>query len=244
MPERLRPHKKHHAMCWIKIHRKILEWEWYHDTNMVRLFLHLLLKANYEDRKWRGITVKRGQLITCRKELSEATGLSEKKIRTCLARLHQTGEIGQQTTNKYSLITICNYDSYQGDQPAERPANGQQMASKWPANGQQTAPITVLTTSKEVKENNNNHHSARTREVEFFESLKLQTIWLEAMASKHKTSTTEILRRLAEFQNHCECIGKTHAQASDIKKHFDNWLRISGKERAKTADKNVNDLWQ
>jgi hypothetical protein len=36
---------------WIKIHRSILEWEWYEDTNTFRLFMHLILKANHKDRK-------------------------------------------------------------------------------------------------------------------------------------------------------------------------------------------------
>ena len=30
---------------WIKIHRKITEWEWYDDVNTFRLFMHLILKS-------------------------------------------------------------------------------------------------------------------------------------------------------------------------------------------------------
>ena len=37
---------------WIKIHRQILEWEWYSDTNTFRVFLHLLLKANHKEKKY------------------------------------------------------------------------------------------------------------------------------------------------------------------------------------------------
>ena len=39
---------------WIKLHRQILDWEWYDDINVKVLFLHLLLTANYEDKKWQG----------------------------------------------------------------------------------------------------------------------------------------------------------------------------------------------
>ena len=35
---------------WIKIHRKLLEWEWADDPNMVALWIHLLLNANLTDK--------------------------------------------------------------------------------------------------------------------------------------------------------------------------------------------------
>ena len=46
---------------WIKIYRSLLDWEWYDDINTCRLFIHLLLTANYEDKKWHGMVIKRGQ---------------------------------------------------------------------------------------------------------------------------------------------------------------------------------------
>ena len=98
---------------WIKIYRRFLDWEWYSKSEMVHLFLHLLLKANVEDRRWCGIVIKRGQLITGRGKLIEETGISERTIRTCLQKLQETGEITVEASNRFSLITICNYDSYQ-----------------------------------------------------------------------------------------------------------------------------------
>ncbi len=113
---------------WIKLHRKFQEWEWYRDSRMVHLFIHLLIKANREPGEWKGIKVARGQLITGRKQLSKETGISERSIRTCIERLKTTSELSLKTTNKFSLITICNYDVYQpgptGKRPAKRPANG------------------------------------------------------------------------------------------------------------------------
>lgn len=121
---------------WIKIHRRLLDWEWYSDTNMVRLFLHLLLKANSSDRRWQGREVPRGSLVTSRATLEAETGISQKTIRTCLARLIATGEIEVEATNRFSLVTICNFDNYQESEQGERPTGGQQ-------NGQQTASQTA-----------------------------------------------------------------------------------------------------
>jgi hypothetical protein len=98
---------------WIKLYRKFCSWEWYNISEMVHLFIHILLNANHEDGEWRGIKIKRGQLITGRNSLSENTGISQQTIRTCLHRLKSTNEITIKPTNKYSIITICNYESYQ-----------------------------------------------------------------------------------------------------------------------------------
>ncbi len=98
---------------WIKIHRKFQEWGWYDKSEMVHIFLHLLLNASVSDKVWHGKEIKRGQVITGRKRISAETGISERTIRTCLQRLIETGEIEIESTNKYSIVTICNYECYQ-----------------------------------------------------------------------------------------------------------------------------------
>jgi len=100
---------------WIKLHRKLLEWEWYGDSKTLHLFILLLLKANYKPSVWRGISLAPGQLVTGRKQLSAETGISEQSIRTCLERLKSTSEITTKSTNRFSVITICNYSLYQGE---------------------------------------------------------------------------------------------------------------------------------
>ena len=80
---------------------------------MFHLFHYLLYKANWEDRKWNGIIIKRSQLITGRNTISRDTGISAQSVRTCLERLKSTNEITIKPTNKYSIITIINYDYYQ-----------------------------------------------------------------------------------------------------------------------------------
>lgn len=97
----------------IKIVRKLIEWEWYNDSKMVHLFIHLLLKANFKNNSWRGIDVKRGQLVTGLNKLHEQTHISKQSIRTCLKKLQLTHEITLAPTNQYSLITLVNYEKYQ-----------------------------------------------------------------------------------------------------------------------------------
>ena len=112
---------------WIKIFNKFLLWEWFDKAEMVQLFLYLLLNANYKDNTWRGVKVKRGELLTSRDKISKDLGLTERQVRTCLKRLQATGEITIKATNRYSIITICKYGEYQSDEgdvrPTERPIN-------------------------------------------------------------------------------------------------------------------------
>lgn len=98
---------------WISLHRKILDWEWYDDTNVCRLFIHCLLKANHQSKKWKGICIERGQFITSLDKLSLETGLSVSQIRTCLKKLKSTNEIASKSHTQHTVISIVSYDSYQ-----------------------------------------------------------------------------------------------------------------------------------
>ena len=151
---------------WIKLHRKLVDWEWYHDSKMVHLLFHLIAKANHKDGKWRGIDIKRGQLITGRDVLKSETGISTQSIRTCLERLKSTSEITIKTTSKYSLITILKYDSYQVNENTNQQTN-QQLTNNQPTTNQQ------LTTNKNVKKEKNEKKEELYR---FFDHLFISVI--------------------------------------------------------------------
>lgn len=101
----------------IYIWRNIKYWEWFKKSEMVHLFVYLLIEASPSDKIWKGFTIKRGQIITKQERIISETGLSRQTVRTCLKRLISTNEITIKTSNKstndFSLITICNYDNYQ-----------------------------------------------------------------------------------------------------------------------------------
>ena len=94
------------------LHRKLLDWEWFDNSNMVHVWIYLLLKANYQDDCWHGIKIPRGSLITSVSCISKDTGLSIQNVRTCLNKLKLTGELTIKVTNNISIVTICKYDDY------------------------------------------------------------------------------------------------------------------------------------
>ena len=127
---------------YIKIYKKLTEWQWYKHSTTLHLFLDLLLDANWQDSKTGLLVVKRGQCLTSLKRMHERTGLTTKQIRTSLDKLEKSGEIGKQTTNKYSIITINKYNDYQEE--------GKQRANK----GQTKGNIKEIKEYKEEKEIN------------------------------------------------------------------------------------------
>ena len=132
----------------IKLYRNITEWCWYDDIPTCRLFNHLLIKANWEDKKWHDLVIKRGQLITSQAHLAKETKLTRQQVRRALDNLNSTNEITKQTTSKYTIITINNYDKYQGYNQVEN----QQTTNKQPTNNQQTTTTKEYKELKEVKE--------------------------------------------------------------------------------------------
>ena len=134
---------------WIKIFRELLQWEWFQKAEMVQLFIYLLLKANCVDKQWQGITIKRGQLATSNATMRQDLRLSEQQIRTCIKRLISTGEITYKSTNRYVVITICNYDKYQEIGNSINEQNNEQTNNQ--STDEQRAINEQSTTTKEVK---------------------------------------------------------------------------------------------
>ena len=125
------------AKEFIKVYRKLLDWEWYTDVNTKTLFLHCLLRANWKAGEWHGIHFDEGEFITSLPKISKETGLSIRQARTALSRLETTGELSSKTTgkvtdratgkttdknlNKCRIITVNNWNSYQGiDRQSDR----------------------------------------------------------------------------------------------------------------------------
>ena len=126
---------------WVKLHRQLLDWEWYSDANTSRVFFHLLLTVNYETKKWRGQTIERGSRIYGLEQLAAETGLTISKLRTAINNMKTSGEIANKTTSKGSVITILNYEKYQGID--------KQIANESQTDSKQT--LSQIATTKEDK---------------------------------------------------------------------------------------------
>ena len=127
-----------------------------------------MLKANYCEREFENITVKRGQLVTSRKQLADETGISEQSIRTALVHLKSTNEITTRATSKFTIITIVNYEEWQSTtniSTNDQPTTNQQSTNDQPQ----------CNNNNNIKKNNNSNNLLPLSEVEriakLFESI-------------------------------------------------------------------------
>lgn len=246
---------------WIKLYRKIGDWEWYQDAKMVHLFVHLMLKASFMD--GRGLSDS-WQLCTSLRVLSKETGLSLQNIRSCIGKLQRTGEITFRTlpTHQQSIITICNSDSYQASKRQTAPIAPQlrpDAAPIAPRCRPNCAPIAPLPKeyknirNKESKKINNNaraheedfvdfseektskENQQKKVEKESFLSLSLHDdVWLGAIKKKFALkSIEEVKDKVENFDLDHICRGnKEHKDIVDYKSHFCDWLKFNLMEQS------------
>lgn len=152
---------------WIKLLRKLLDWEWYTDIVVFKLFIHLLLTVNHQPKKWRGITIEKGATVTSIASLAVGSGLSEQQVRSALTKLQSTGEITKKSTNKNTVILVVNYSLYQSfEEPLEeiRQQANQQTDNNQPTIEQQSNN-NQITTNKNEKNVNNDKNEENERNI-------------------------------------------------------------------------------
>ena len=278
------------------------EWRWYHNSTMVHLWVNLLISAREED-GWHGmVEVKRGQVITSLSKLSAETGISIRKIRTCLSNLVKSGEIKEMTNNHYRIITIIDYDMYQKadviynkgshteikendkqnynittcisednknicDKLTDKcQTNDKQLSNQEITTDKQVSnvmdsisatydcynlkadrPVTnsVKVGEKETKEKKEKDPTVmRTKkaggktEEEMVQEIKNDQQWLEAISQYHNLTADRVYQMINKYCIHRICAMSSSDSIRDIKRHFDNWLRIQLTQERRDNERN------
>lgn len=168
---------------WVKFYRCIMESTLWKNEKYLKVFLWCLAKANHKDRKiiFNGsdLLIKRGSFVTGYKEaLHELRPCTHQTYRSAIDYLISTNRINKQATNKFTMITVCNYDIYQSEKNEDNQPN-QQTSNKPVTNQQQTS-----NNKQECKECNKN-------EKEFF-SEKVNSLFLDFLRINKITDTLRI----------------------------------------------------
>lgn len=121
---------------YIRLYRKSLDSGLIRSHNAWILFTYCLLKATHQEYKAvvgnQEILLQPGQFIFGRRMAAEETGLTERQIRTALQSLINLKILTSKTTNKFSIITIINWDIYQAPEPENDQQNDQHVTSNRP----------------------------------------------------------------------------------------------------------------
>jgi hypothetical protein len=111
----------------VKLDREIVNWEWYQDSKTKDIFIHCLVKANYNDKKWQGTLIKRGSFVTSYDRLAKELNMSVQNIRTGINKLKSTGELTSRATTRNTTLIVNNYNLYQ---ITNKPTNNQLTTTK------------------------------------------------------------------------------------------------------------------
>jgi hypothetical protein len=115
---------------WAKIYRSLADHElWLAEPfTYGQAWVDIFLNANHAPGsfmvKRQRVSLERGQLGWSEITMTERWKWSRGKVRRFLKRLSSDGMIEQQAGHLTSVITICNYDDYQGNQKEGDTSNG------------------------------------------------------------------------------------------------------------------------
>ena len=215
------------AEGWIKLHRKITEWEWYKSPSVRCIFIHLLLTANTKDKRYKGYVIKRGQVLTSANRLAQENGVGLNTAKRSLKKLEETGEIKKEHLMNGSLITIFRYEQYQDieylGQPMGQPM-GHNIRIKEYKNTRIPPP------PPPAREGNS--------EKRFYEALKGSVEMMNVMRDEYGMTPDKYWGLLASFDRECTAKSKKHTSMDDYKRHFYDWTRRHIEINGKNEDKN------
>lgn len=192
-------------MAWIKIDKGIIDSYCFANANHFKIWIWLLLKANYK-RSYANmnvgngtttVMVERGQLLFGRMKAEEELGLDGSMIYRAIKKFEELEQIKVESNSKYSIITICKYDSYQNNlQDDEQPMSSQRTTNEQPTNNKRTASEQQVNTSKEVlevKEEIEYKEEKQGRLNEFEKKIKEDMVVVEMMKTwmKHNPNYFE-----------------------------------------------------
>jgi hypothetical protein len=136
----------------VKLSRSILEWEWYDHPDVFRIYIHLLIKANYASAKWRGIDIFEGEHITSINKLSKELLMSEFKVRESLLKLKNTSYIEVTTTNKFTRLKLVKSVVYNNGSHINQKQISYPTTNKSQSNQEQTTTNKKNKEKREIKE--------------------------------------------------------------------------------------------
>ena len=164
----------------IKLHRALTEWGWYKDVPTCKLWLHILLRANFRESVYMGKTIPRGGFVTSLQSLADGSGLTVKQVRTALGKLKSTGEITLETNRHFSVIVVVKYEEYQQDTRDQGQTEGTQRANKGHTEGKPRADQGQTEGSQRATEEEGK--KARKKESKNNNSLSSPTVQKESRA--------------------------------------------------------------
>ena len=142
-----------------KVYRKAQQsafWTKKPYVNYRGVWLTMLMMTNWKEGFFDGHTIKVGQFATSTESLSKACGLSIKQVRNVVDTMKELGMVTvENVANRFSLVTICNWGTYNGEVSRRGQTKGKPRANQGQTEGKLGATIEeVKKLRREERENN------------------------------------------------------------------------------------------
>jgi len=208
----------------ILIHRKMLEWEWFSDAKMVQVALYCLLRANHKDTKYKGVILKRGEFMTSLPTMESELNMTTQTLRTCLSKLKKSNFLTDKLTNKYRVVSVCNYSEYQDNEISNNRQTNRQLTDKQQATNRQ-----LTADNNDNNDNNENNIIGGEKiclndfyKIECKDDFKQKCIQV-AIGRKFNTEQSGVI--FNQFENYwLSPERKKSENKKDWLKTFQNWL--------------------
>lgn len=210
---------------WIKIYRDITDHWIFQDAEKFKWWVDMILMASHENHKnlinGSLVSLNKGQFSASISFLASRWGRSKEKVLNFLKLLESDHMITRNSDRKSTIITICNYESYQ-DTPEPTPTT--EPTDVRPISDQSPTEYKNGKNGEEIYNNNSNAH---TREDDFIRQYKEEGLWMDVALILHVKSLEDCKRLFDEFVVESRHKGNTHRDYKDFKRHFIQWARIA-----------------
>ena len=200
---------------YVKVYRKALKNGWLNNHKLWSVWTYCLMKATHKKTKTmiglRVIYLEPGQFVFGLKVASKDLDIPKTTVYRILKFLSSEGNISIKSENKFSIITIINWDAYQDTQNQ----NGKQVENKWKTSGN----------IQECKAQKNKDKEKIYGE---FKNVKLTEKELDKLKSRFKPTYLERIENLSRYIENFPTKGKKY------KSHYATILTWARKEAPET----------
>lgn len=200
---------------WIKLPRAVIDRPWFRDRDgkTLRLYIFLAVSAYSQDQEYQGTKVRRGSCPITRAQMQEGTGLSYQSVDSSLKRLQRLGEIILKANNRFTVVTLCNYEGIaQENSLFTNQTDNQQTTNRLPADA--PADNTPINNKNKEYRNNNlislNKPYKKERESVAYEIKKIYNNTFDGILPPLMRLST-LMRLSCE-----ECVNRFGRQSVDI----------------------------
>lgn len=227
---------------WIKIYRELADHWLAQNPEKLGWWVLLLLKASHEDKKVlvgnQLVELKRGQIIASLAYLAELWQTSKRTAERFVELLEKDKMLSRCVSRKVSVVTICNYESYQEKRRGRR---ADECADAAPIGIQSVSEIKKNKEDKEIYNTTTAPAYTCESEQDFINRYRAEGMWSDVALILHIKSVDDCQhlfdRWIIEYQHN----GDTHSSYTDFKKHFIQWARITIQKENQNGNTNRQD---